>query len=87
MRKNQITITVVRYGDEIPKSVTEERGEELRYYRFSTYTDSNNVFEALAAANANILNQIKLDEDFPKFGDEGKVKREYGYMTFSDLQL
>lgn len=21
------------------------------------------------------------------FGDEEKVKREYGYMTFSDLQL
>ena len=76
MRKNQVEITVRRYGDEIPENAQKVMNK-VKVYEFSTYTDSNDIFEALAAAYVNILNQIKEDEDFPKFGDKGIICKQY----------
>ena len=77
MRNNQVEIKVTRFNNEIPKTACIFPEEDIRAYTMSTYTDSNNVFEALAAAYLNILKAIKEDEDFPKFGDSGDVKRVY----------
>lgn len=77
MRNNQVEIKVTRFNNEIPKTACIFPEEYIRAYTMSTYTDSNNVFEALAAAYLNILKAIKEDEDFPKFGDSGNVKRAY----------
>lgn len=75
MRNNQIEIKVTRLNSEIPQSIQEKYDNKVSIYTMNTYTDSNNIFEALAAAYLNILKAIKEDEDFPKFGDNGKVKR------------
>lgn len=77
MRNNQVEIKVTRFNDEIPKTTCIFPEEDIKTYTISTYIDSNNVFEALAAAYFNILKAIKEDEDFPKFGDSGDVKRTY----------
>lgn len=84
MRKNQVEIKVTRFGDEIPDSI-QTQNNEIQWYEFGTYTDSNNVFEALAAAYNNILNHINNDENFPKFGDSGKVSKRLGYLTAEDI--
>ena len=81
MRNNQVEIKVTRFNNEIPKTTCIFPEEDIRAYTMSTYTDSNNVFEALAAAYLNILKAIKEDEDFPKFGDSGDVKRTYKVAT------
>lgn len=77
MRNNQIEIKVTRLNSEIPQSIQEKYDNKVSIYTMNTYADSNNVFEALAAAYLNILKAIKEDEDFPKFGDSGDVKRAY----------
>ena len=77
MRNNQIEIKVTRLNSEIPQSIQEKYDNKVSIYTMNTYADSNNVFEALAAAYLNILKAIKEDEDFPKFGDSGVVKRTY----------
>ena len=77
MRNNQIEIKVTRLNSEIPQSIQEKYDNKVSIYTMNTYADSNNVFEALAAAYLNILKAIKEDEDFPKFGDSGDVKRDY----------
>ena len=82
MRKNQVVIKVTRFGDEIPKSV-QTIDNNISWYEFATYTDSNNVFEALAAAYLNILNHIKNDEHFPNFGDEGHITKTLGHKKSS----
>ena len=77
MRNNQVEIKVTRFNNEIPKTACVFPEEDIKAYTMRTYTDSNDVFEALAAAYFNILKAIKEDEDFPKFGDSGDVKRAY----------
>lgn len=84
MRKNQVEIRVTRFDDEIPDSI-QTQNNDIKWYEFSTYTDSNNVFEALAAAYNNILNHINNDENFPKFGESGKVSKRLGYLTAEDI--
>lgn len=89
MRKCQVSIRVTRFGDQIPDSVVKEDFEEMKemgeeendlnWYEIFTYTDSNDIFEALAAAYLNILNQIKKEQGLPKFGDEGRIIQHYGY--------
>ena len=61
MRKNQVEIKITRFSDEIPNSVKEKENieQEMVSYEMNTYADSNDVFEALAAAYFNILEQIK----------------------------
>ena len=91
MRKCQVSIKVTRFGDQIPDSVVKEDFEEMKemgekenelnWYEISTYTDSNDIFEALAAAYLNILNQIKKEQDLPKFGDEGRIVQHYDYKV------
>ena len=81
MRNNQIEIKVTRLNSEIPQSIQEKYDNKVSIYTMNTYADSNNVFEALAAAYLNILKAIKEDEDFPKFGDSGNVKRAYKVAT------
>lgn len=81
MRNNQIEIKVTRLNSEIPQSIQEKYDNKVSIYTMNTYTDSNNVFEALAAAYLNILKAIKEDEDFPKFGDSGDVKKTYKVAT------
>ena len=82
MRKNQVEIKVARFGDEIPDSV-QDIDNSVTSYEFATYTDSNDVFEALAAAYLNILNHIKNDENFPKFGDEGHITKKINHQNFN----
>ena len=76
MRKNQVTISVMRFGDQIPRNrqydkMTDERVSAIELV---TYTDSNDVFEALAAAYSNIIQQISSEQEVPSFGTNDGVK-------------
>jgi hypothetical protein len=57
MRKNQVSITVERFGVEGLPEWLEYDGEGHQIIR--VYADSNNIFEALAAANDEVMRVIK----------------------------
>lgn len=83
MRKNQVTISVIRTGDQVPecRRFDSKTKEKVAVIELSTYADSNNVFEALAAAYSNIIERISEEEKVPSFGVNGgvvtKVKAYY----------
>ena len=62
MRKNQVTITIDRFGDQVPKKLKENR------IQINVYADSNNVYEALAAAFNKAMYEIGKYEKIPDFG-------------------
>lgn len=52
MRKNQVTIKIERFGDQVPEIFNADSIE------INVYADSNNVYEALALAYREALEQI-----------------------------
>lgn len=71
MRKNQVTIQIKRFGDQVPKGYHKEIQE------ISVYADSNNLSEALLTAMAQVLVEVRQYEEVPAFGRvESETKRE-----------
>lgn len=64
VRKNQVTIKVMQV---LPK----ETELDKKIYEFEVYADSNNVFEALAAANFEVLNELHQNSELPSLGRRG----------------
>jgi hypothetical protein len=62
MRKNQVTIQIKRFGDQVPV------GYSKGIQEINVYTDSNNLFEALSAAFAQVLEEVRKYESVPGFG-------------------
>ena len=62
MRRNQVTITVERFGNEVPEELN------AKSIKIKAYADSNNVYEALAAAFNKVLEEIKDNQKLPEFG-------------------
>ena len=60
MRKNQVTLDIVRFGDEAPEGA--ERQE------IKIYADANNLWEALAAAMIKVSEVVGKDQEIPSFG-------------------
>ena len=62
MRNNQVSIKIERFSDE------EKLG--LGKLQINAYADSNNVYEALAAAYFEVLQQIQVEGniELPSFG-------------------
>lgn len=57
MRKNQVTIKIERFGDQVPEIFKADSLE------INVYADSNNIYEALAAAYREAVKQIKTYGD------------------------
>lgn len=66
MRKNQITIQVERFGDQVPERLRKQGADHIR---FGVYCDSNNIYEALSGAFYQVLEELQKDEKLPSFGD------------------
>lgn len=62
MRKNQVTITLERFGDTVPKNLN------AKSMKIEVYADSNDVYEALSAAFNGVLEEIKKNQAMPEFG-------------------
>ena len=62
MRKNQIEITVRRFGDQVPKDY--ENDKQIIH----VYADSNNLYEALSIAYSELICELKKYEIIPSFG-------------------
>lgn len=60
MRKNQVTIKIDRFGDEAPEGCKQKTIE--------VYADSNDIWEALAAAFKGATTEICKDTQLPNFG-------------------
>jgi hypothetical protein len=58
MRRNQVTLKIERFGDEFP----------IGRRQIEVYCDSNNLFEALMAATAQVLEEVRKYENVPSFG-------------------
>lgn len=52
MRKNQISINICRYNDQVPQGYPEQR------QIINVYSDSNNLFEALSSAYAKAVDTV-----------------------------
>lgn len=61
MRKNQVSITIQRFGDQVPKNYPKH------IQKIKVYADSNNLYEALAIATAQVLEEIKKYQEIPSF--------------------
>ena len=61
MRRNQVSISIERFGDEAPDS--------SKQITIQVYADANNIYEALAAAYYEALDAIQEDQPLPSFGD------------------
>lgn len=62
MRRNQVTITLERFGEDVPKELN------ATSIKVSAYADSNNVYEALAIAYKEILDELGKYQRQPEFG-------------------
>lgn len=62
MRSNQVEIKVRRFGDQVPESY----GNNIQV--ISVYADSNNLYEALAVANSELMKALQEFENIPSFG-------------------
>lgn len=62
MRKNQVSIKIERLGDQVPEHLN---GGSLE---IEVYADSNNIYEALAAAYTKVMEEIQKYEKLPSFG-------------------
>lgn len=63
MRSNQVTLRINRYAEAVPESYDSDR------QIIDVYADSNNLFEALAVAYNEAMNELQKYEKFPYFGD------------------
>lgn len=73
MRKNQVTISVVRVGDQVPEGYGESSVMD-----FSVYCDSNNFYEALLGAIHQVLSEVQKYEELPSFGSKDVYYRKEG---------
>ena len=62
MRKNQVEITIRRFGEDVPKSYHSDR------QIINVYADSNNLFEALSVAYSELIQALQKYENIPSFG-------------------
>lgn len=62
MRKNQVSILIDRFGDQVPKNYSKDT------QHVHVYADSNNVYEALSKAYCEAINLLGEYEDIPSFG-------------------
>lgn len=62
MRSNQVEIKIRRFGEEVPESY----GNNIQV--ISVYADSNNLYEALAVANSELMKALQEFENIPSFG-------------------
>jgi len=62
MRKNQVSIKIQRFGDQVPKQLN------FVDQTISVYADAQNIYEALAAAYYQALLEIQKYEKLPYFG-------------------
>lgn len=62
MRKNQVSVKIERFGDQVPEHLN---GDSLE---IEVYADANNIYEALAAAYGKVLEEITKYESLPSFG-------------------
>ncbi len=53
MRKNQISLHITRFGEQVPKGYPEDRMD------VHIYTDSNNLYAALSEAYAKAVNVME----------------------------
>lgn len=60
MRRNQVSITLERYGNQAPVGAARQH--------VTAYADANEVWEALAAAFYKISQEIQRDQPLPSFG-------------------
>jgi len=66
MRRNQVSISVERFADQAPIGADHQT--------ISVYADSNDLFEALAAACFRLMEEVQKDQSLPAFGRlEGHV--------------
>lgn len=63
MRKNQVTIKIQRFGEDVPDEF-KEMGTQV----MSIYCDGNNLYEALCGAFQQALNEVAKYNEFPSFG-------------------
>ena len=62
MRKNQVSIKINRYEDEVPEDYKKDT------QIISVYADSNNLFEALSVAYSEVIKELQQHETIPSFG-------------------
>lgn len=62
MRLNQVELHVTRFGSEVPEDYPKTE------QTIAVYSDSNNLYEALAAAFAGVLEQVRKYEQIPALG-------------------
>jgi len=62
MRKDQVSIRIERFGDEVPKNYPEKT------QRIQVYADANNLYEALVSACSAIIEEVRKYESVPSFG-------------------
>jgi hypothetical protein len=62
MRSNQVEIKIRRFGKEVPESY----GNNIQI--ISVYADSDNLYEALAVANSELMKELQEFERIPSFG-------------------
>ena len=56
MRKDQVSIRIERFGDEVPKNYPEKT------QRIQVYADANNLYEALVSACSAIIEEVRKYE-------------------------
>lgn len=61
MRKNQVSIQIERFGDQVPEGYPEATQEIM------VYADSNDLWEALAAAYCAVMDEIQKYENVRSF--------------------
>ena len=61
MRKNQVSIQIERFGDQVPEGYPESTQEIM------TYADSNDLWEALLAAYSAVMDEIQKYETVRSF--------------------
>lgn len=75
MRKNQVSINIQRFGDQVPENYPKNIQE------IKVYADSNNLYEALTIAISQVLEEIKKHEKVPS-GRVESLTNENRDITF-----
>jgi hypothetical protein len=76
--KYHIEIYIERFGEQVPKDLYYEiQGRLIQRQEIAAQADADNIFEALAAANFEVLREIQKYEVLPSFGSkESHYRRE-----------
>lgn len=76
MRKNQVSININRFGDQVPENYPKD------IQQIKVYADSNNLYEALTIAISQLIEELKKHEEVPSFGRVQSVTNENRDITF-----